>query len=275
MKVSLVTILAVLTATSLSAHIMVSPPESKTGATQRYELRVHNEGKIAVASVQLEIPDGVTVTDVAKPAAGTFVAAKMGTRITSITWTIDVLPEKYLALPFTAINPAGAGDVKWNVHEHLAGGSVVEWTDKPGAAEKNSVTKLTAAVAASAPAMSMQAAKPPMSDADYAKTMKDINPTFQSLTRDNSSMNHAQGEKDAQKLSDLFKDVQAYWEAKKTADAVEFSKAAVAAADATVKASASMDMTTLTTAQQKLSASCTGCHMAHRDKLPDGSYKIK
>ena len=62
----------------------------------------------------------------------------------------------------------------------------------------------------------MQAAKAPMSDADYAKTMKDINPTFQSLTRDNSSMNHAQGEKDAQKLSDLFKDVQAYWEAKKT-----------------------------------------------------------
>src|SRR4029079_821252 len=152
MRASLVAIFAVLTVTSLSAHIMVSPPQSKTGATQKYELRVHNEGKLSVKSVELEIPDGVTVTDVAKPAAGTFTTAKAGTRITSITWTVEVAPTKYLALPFTAKTPTSAGDVKWNVHEHLVDGSIVEWTDKPGAQEKNSVTKLTpAAPVASAP----------------------------------------------------------------------------------------------------------------------------
>jgi hypothetical protein len=118
-------------------------------------------------------------------------------------------------------------------------------------------------------------AKTPMSDADYVKAMKEINPTFMSLQRANASMNHAQGEKDAQKLSELFTNVQVYWEARKVDDAVGFAKSAVAAADATVKASAQMDMTALTSSQQKLLAACQGCHMAHRDRLPDGTYKIK
>jgi hypothetical protein len=112
-------------------------------------------------------------------------------------------------------------------------------------------------------------AKAPMSDADYVKAMKEINPTFMSLQRANASMNHAQGEKDAQKLSDLFNSVQVYWEARKADDAVGFAKSA------TVKASAQMDMTTLTSSQQKLLAACQGCHMAHRDRLPDGTYKIR
>jgi hypothetical protein len=123
--------------------------------------------------------------------------------------------------------------------------------------------------------LSAQTAKTPMSDADYVKAMKEINPTFMSLQRANASMNHAQGEKDAQKLSDLFNSVQVYWEAKKADDAVGFAKSAVAAADATVKASEQMDMTALTSSQQKLSAACQGCHMAHRDRLPDGTYKFK
>jgi hypothetical protein len=124
-------------------------------------------------------------------------------------------------------------------------------------------------------AQTAQAAKTPMSDADYAKAMKEIGPTFMSLQRANASMNHSQGEKDAQRLSDLFSSVQVYWEARKAVDAVGFAKSAVAAADATVKASAQMDMSALTASQQKLSAACSGCHMAHRDKLADGSYKIK
>lgn len=130
-------------AASLSAHIMVSPPESKIGATQQYELRVHNEGKVAATGVDLQIPDGVTVIDVAKPPVGTFNTTKSGDRITTISWQqIDVQPSKYLALAFSAKNPDKAKDVQWNIREHLADGSIVEWSDKPGAAEKGSVTKV-------------------------------------------------------------------------------------------------------------------------------------
>ena len=273
-------VLAAALGVSLSAHIMVSPPDSKAGVTQKYELRVHNEEKIAITSVDLAIPSAITVLSIGTAPAGTYTTTKTGDRITSLTWKVDVAAGKYLALPFTAKNPDAASSVSWNAKAHLSDGSVVEWSDKPGSGEKASVTKIAANAAVAAPGASAQAgtAKAPMSllsDADYAKAMKDINPTFVSLQRANASMSHEQGMKDAQKLSDLFKDVQAYWEAKKVDDAVAFAKGAVAAADATVKASESMDMTTLTSSQQKLTASCAGCHMAHRTRNADGSYTIK
>jgi len=89
--------------------------------------------------------DGVTVTDIAKSAAGTATPKKTGDRITSITWQIDVQPNKYVALAFTATNPAAAGDLHWTLHEKLADGTAVDWSDKPGSKEKGSVTKITPA----------------------------------------------------------------------------------------------------------------------------------
>lgn len=144
MKLSIVLLLTASIVTSLSAHVMVSPPQSTAGALQKYELRVHNEAKTAATAIDLDIPDGVTVTDVAKLPAGTFTTKMTGNRITVITWQIDVQPTKYAALPFTAKNPEGATELRWTIHEHLADGSVVDWSDKPGAKEKGSVTKLAA-----------------------------------------------------------------------------------------------------------------------------------
>ena len=278
MKASLAMVLAVAAAASVSAHIMVSPPESKAGATQRYELRVHNEEKVAIKSVDLTVPDGIDIVSIEKAPAGSYTTTKTGDRITTLTWTVDVAPAKYLALPFMAKNSATPREVKWNTRAHMVDGSVVEWSDKPGAAEKPSVTKIAAATAATPAASAMQAAgsaKAPMSDADYAKVMKEIGPAYSALQRDNAAMNHPDGIKQAQLLSDRFKEVQAYWEAKKADDAITASKNAIEAADATVKASEVMDMTALTTAQQKLGASCQSCHQAHREQLADKSYKIK
>ena len=104
MKLSVVLLVAASAVTSLSAHITVSPLQSKPGVVQKYELRVHNEAKVAATSIDLDIPDGVTVTEIAKPAAGTYATKTMGDRITAITWQVDVQPSKYVALPFTAKN---------------------------------------------------------------------------------------------------------------------------------------------------------------------------
>jgi len=146
MKLSVVLLLAASVVTSLSAHVTVSPLQSKTGAVQKYELRVHNEAKVAATAIDLDIPDGVTVTEVTKPAIGTYTTKTIGDRITVITWQIDVQPSKYVALPFTARNPDGATELHWSMHEHLADGSVVDWSDKPGAKQKGSVTKLAAQI---------------------------------------------------------------------------------------------------------------------------------
>ena len=137
-------LIAVASAATLSAHVMVSPTQSKSGGTQKYEVRVHNEAKVAATSVDVDVPDGVSVTDIAKPASGTFTTKKSGDRITSITWQIEVQPSKYIALPFTATNPTNASELRWSLHEHLADGTTVDWSDKPGSKEKGSVTKLTA-----------------------------------------------------------------------------------------------------------------------------------
>lgn len=136
-------LLAAAALTTVSAHVMVSPLQSKAGASQKYEVRVHNESTVAATTIDLTIPDGVIVTDVAKPASGSYTTKTTGNRITFITWQIDVQPSKYVALPFTATNPDGAADLHWNLREHLADGSVVDWSDKPGSKEKGSVTKLT------------------------------------------------------------------------------------------------------------------------------------
>ena len=144
MRFSIVALIAACAATTLSAHITVSPLQSKAGAVQKYELRIHNEAKVAATSVDLDIPDGVVVSDVAKTAAGSYKTKMAGDRITTITWQVDVQPNKYVALPFTAKNPDSATELRWSMHEHLADGSVVDWSDKPGSKEKGSVTKLAA-----------------------------------------------------------------------------------------------------------------------------------
>jgi uncharacterized protein YcnI len=142
MRTLLTTIVVVLAVASASAHIMVSPPESKAGVTQKYELRVHNEEKLATAEVVLDIPDGITVLSIGAAPAGTYTTSKTGDRIAVLTWKVAVQPGKYLALPFTAKNPETAQEVRWVVRATFSDGSSVQWSDKPGAAEKASVTKI-------------------------------------------------------------------------------------------------------------------------------------
>jgi uncharacterized protein YcnI len=145
MKRVLLAIFTLAAGAALSAHVMVSPPQSKAGAAQTYELRVHNESKVATTAVELQIPRDLTVTGVQQPPAGTVDTPKTGERITAINWKVTVEPSKYLALKFDAKNPSAAAELHWNVKQRLADGSVVEWTDSPGAAEKASVTTISAA----------------------------------------------------------------------------------------------------------------------------------
>ncbi|HUR34063.1 MAG TPA: DUF1775 domain-containing protein [Vicinamibacterales bacterium] len=128
----------------VSAHIMVSPPQSKPGITQTYELRVHNEGKIATTALDLDIPADITVLSIDSPASGSVEPKKVGDRIVAFTWKVNVEPTKYQAMKFSAKNPATDKEVSWIVHQHLADGTVVEWSDKPGAKEHAAVTRISA-----------------------------------------------------------------------------------------------------------------------------------
>ena len=126
------------------AHVTVAPQQAPAGASQVYKVRVHNDEKTAVSSIELDVPAGATVVSVAPMAGAKSSTAKTGDRITKITWEVQVAPGKYVEIPFTVKNPA-SGQLQWIVREHFVDGKVAEWSDKAGAEGKASVTKIVAA----------------------------------------------------------------------------------------------------------------------------------
>jgi uncharacterized protein YcnI len=147
MKTAAFIVIATFTTASAWAHVVVAPPQSQPGASQIYKVRVHNEEKVATTSIDLDVPDGISVVSVAPITTGTFTTAKSGDRVVKVTWTTEIPAGKYVELAFTATNPATATQVQWNVHQHMADGTVLDWSDKPGAHGKASTTKIAAATA--------------------------------------------------------------------------------------------------------------------------------
>jgi hypothetical protein len=68
MKTAVITITILGLAIVASAHVSVSPRESKAGVAQKYLVRVPTEGKVTTVSVDVEIPEDVVVSDISAPA---------------------------------------------------------------------------------------------------------------------------------------------------------------------------------------------------------------
>ena len=80
---------------------------------------------------------------------------------------------------------------------------------------------------------------------------------------------------DAKKLEHIFGQSAEFWTKKGGADAAGWSKDAQAAAAKVASAAAAGDAEGAAAAFKTVTGSCKGCHEAHREKLADGSYKIK
>jgi len=77
------------------------------------------------------------------------------------------------------------------------------------------------------------------------------------------------------KLQSLFKEVEVFFSQRNAADAVESARSAQAAAKEVNSEAVSGTKDGAQKAFAKVSGSCKGCHDAHREKLSDGTYKIK
>lgn len=124
-------------------------------------------------------------------------------------------------------------------------------------------------------AISTAQAQKRISEEDYSKIMKEIGPLVQTLRKNVEAGNTADAAKDAARLEVLFKDSMTFWEARKTEDAIAAAKTAATAAGNAAKAASANNMTALAEATKVLGGTCMGCHNAHRERLPDGTYKIK
>jgi uncharacterized protein YcnI len=125
----------------LDAHVVVTPRESAAGAEQIYTVRVPTEGTVSSTSVELEIPAGMHVMQVATGEGFTFDVKKDGNRIVSITWKKEIKPKEFSLFTFTAHNPQ-PGALQWKAHQTFADGSMRHWVGERGTKEPASVTTI-------------------------------------------------------------------------------------------------------------------------------------
>ena len=138
------TLMMLLGATAVSAHVSVSPREAAAGASQRYVVRVPTEGQVATVSLELDVPAGVTVTDVPSGDGFKIDTRREGGRVTAITWTREIKPRDSAEFTFVATNPPGPGEVAWKAHQRFADGTTAEWTGVAGDRRPAAVTRITA-----------------------------------------------------------------------------------------------------------------------------------
>jgi hypothetical protein len=116
----------------------------------------------------------------------------------------------------------------------------------------------------------------------YQQLMKDLSAANSALRTDLKSIESAGAypdynpiEKDAAALKAAFEKTAGFWAEKKADDAVKLAQDGVKHADAIEAARKGKDYDALMTAAAELGKTCGGCHAAHREKQPDGSYEIK
>ncbi len=111
--------------------------------------------------------------------------------------------------------------------------------------------------------------------ASLEDTMKQVGATMGKIKKglDAKTLHEAAG--DAEKMQALMKDAEAIFAGMKMADAVQMSKAAQSAAGEIMSAGHGSNAEGASAAFGKLGGTCKGCHDAHREKLQDGSYKLK
>ena len=77
-------------------------------------------------------------------------------------------------------------------------------------------------------------------------------------------------------MARAYKQMAGFWKTRKAAeDAVKWSDDSAAAATATVAAVRAGDWEKVKSSWDGVGKNCKACHDKHREKLDDGSYKIK
>ena len=130
---------------------------------------------------------------------------------------------------------------------------------------------LVVSLSAQAPTAGMKIA----SDTDYATHMKEIGQLNGVLNKSMKGGDAAEAAKAAARMEVLFKNVHTYWADKKVADATTAAQGVVTSLQAVQKALTANDMAAAETARAAIGANCMGCHTAHREKLPEGGFRIK
>jgi hypothetical protein len=79
----------------------------------------------------------------------------------------------------------------------------------------------------------------------------------------------------AERLGSIYENMIPFWRQRNAADAVKWSEEGKALAAKLASAAYAGEETTAADAFKAMQASCKPCHDAHRERMPDGKYRIK
>jgi uncharacterized protein YcnI len=166
LRIALATLALVVTWSTLAfAHAVVYPKAAQPGAYERYVLRVPNERDIATTRVEIRFPAEVTVVSFAEVQGWRVeVVTDSAKRIVGAVWTGQLAPQRFIELPFIAVNPKVATTLVWPTFQTYADGERVEWTGAEGSEKPASVTSVGPAAASPAG----RGAAPAIEDEDEA-----------------------------------------------------------------------------------------------------------
>jgi len=141
------TVASLLAARPAAAHAVVYPKTSAPGAYEKYVLRVPNEKDVATTRIEIRFPSEVRVISFADVSGWKLqvISDKAG-RITGAVWTGTLPPQRFVELPFVAVNPKSSALLTWPAFQTYADGERVQWTGPENDKHPASSTQIGAAV---------------------------------------------------------------------------------------------------------------------------------
>jgi cytochrome c556 len=110
---------------------------------------------------------------------------------------------------------------------------------------------------------------------EYQTAMKNLGTANAGMRGDVTNKDYAAIEKHAATYKASFTVADTFWSGKKVEDAMKLSKDGLKAAGELETAAKAKNDEGIAAAQRGIGATCRGCHMAHREQLPDMTYEIK
>ena len=112
-------------------------------------------------------------------------------------------------------------------------------------------------------------------DDDLDKLMKEIGATNGAMRKAIDGQNAELLKTNADKLEELFEQVDDFWSARNVKEAADVADDAAEHADHIEDAADAKDFAKAAEHAKLLAGTCASCHGKYRDKGPDGQYRIK
>lgn len=118
---------------------------------------------------------------------------------------------------------------------------------------------------------------PPMTPEEEAfdKVMKRVGPAFNDLRTAAGASDAGAIAEQAKALKAAFADAEVFWKARRTADALTWTRGARTQLTAIERAAAAGSWDQVKTSAGELNRTCQTCHTAYRERLEDGTYRVK